>query len=1710
MEHILNPVQIEKACVKLVCADDNATAFFIAPGQLLTAFHAIVEAIDGAKDIYIQLNGGPIKCTVAHYDKESDLCILDAAQASPDYLPLTAARPKINETCSIYGYPFHGQLAYVSLTGKIKHILYGEKSDFVVGDIDVDGNYDYGGLSGGPIVVAGSVIGISLRQTDNKITALSIRKIKSFLTDHEIMVKEEDTYYEVPTHFGDEMINALPNYEVLAALDEVISRPFNWFLLQGSPGSGKSTVLSAFVPTNQQIKICGHYFIKIPNGNEPVSLRSSVNFFSDTIENMISVIVTGEAAPKDEGNSVDRQFRLTRALQNLSAFLKIRNEIGVIIIDGLDEIKDLPGFLGVFPESLPSRLKVVLGCTAIEMLPTIIQNRIGSSQIVKVTALNQANCEEFILKEVLEKNISLENIRKIAIKSEGHPLYLRYLINYIKSGIVNTNVQDFDQWIDGIPSIGGDITRYYNSIWEGVRAVPDKLWQLLILAQIRQGILKEDLYQMMPHEFKLSFHSYFPSIAYLLTKGEKIEIYHSSFKIYIASQVKESIGMANDFILSFCDNFPEHEFSVSNMIFHAVSASRPADSMARCTQEWADQCARYSVSPDLVLDDIRSILRIAIKECNAIEVIRVLLFLQRLEFRYEEVFTDNATLIAGALAAAGDFEAAIKYIVRQKSLFVGIDDAISFLQCFYENGALEVAEILLEAIDAKYRALIQDSAGQQLDIYVFAFRMKAMTLSMNKNFEKNAKAIALFQMKLKKFQDRLKEHGDTTGYDQFEGMREYAAAWHMAYVIRAFDTYIDSKAISESLKTDIDERWSTMRAFAVLCYKELDDYNQLQVAEGTAFPSLIADIEYLITHHGYVKSKGELQMLVLGLMSHSQSSGLLVQLIDEYLTFPAAFQLKKPNGVDLNKGDVYELYFQFVFRGYSDGTSAFRQVDKHPTIHAHWEKFITSLIESIGFIEGRFQRRRADGAEASDIIHQLKIIIGYLGFTLAERCRWGSSYHLPEAVLPFLWGKITAIFCEFATGNMAELIGTIIHQANVQMGLYSEGYCDCLYEVVKVLVKRHPDKQDILAVLSIWEDHVLANVLNRRDRTPELLKLVEFYGLLGDEAKTLGAFNEMLHTSMGPGWYKEAQLDLLNTTLSMPSANRSSSTYIKRFSGMLDYAAGEMTFQRYVRHEKGRFIGSLIKRVGLAKAIDYFTFEVFPDPSTLIFNAERKTADIPYPGHGYSLGARNLIEQAGILEMLDSGLASPPLRWALCSIFTINDDTFRYINEYAKNFARIVTELEQSGCSYLDDIYVSIAEIAADKANRDNVREFINTIGKGISEDSRRNLQHHFSLKGIQWNLEKPADITDDNDKERNAFDEFNESMSGGRERTQLIADGLATFNKERINLLSPWSKASSVAQNNIRGLFNSDKEVVFYLGDAITNYLDEPWQAAQQLLWYLEDRLFDQHTEELYKVVHEHFSLIIRPETTFIEKYNWIEDEQAYSSDDDEMTSFIIGLMDHPVKSINTKSSLAIQKLLRYDASLILSKLIDCALSGRPVASTEKSSLLLKQLALETPGQIIKILQSDPALVEKMVQADHFTIKANFRALGKALNEHGYGLLYESISDVIPVQIKSAGDIELEENYLKDIEFEIQQLNELQILNRSFCISLLKKIEEYVAPLTISEFRKSDKYLLRSFYEDKNESGRFGQLLRFALNVSILQRVDRITWDAVYDILNA
>jgi hypothetical protein len=1709
MNEIIQNYQVIESVVKILYKNSQGTGFYITSNIIVSAYHTFFDIEIDEKEIKIFKGGLEISGVILITDPDLDLCLIEVSEICKAPLKLYSTNIEINESWETFGFPFQGEQNTVKFYGTISHEIQNEKYNLVLNSKEVDLNIDYSGLSGAPVVVNGNVIGLILKQLDDKLGAISINQIEDFLSSNGIPFEKEKEYRDLPNQFIEDIKTSVQNDSVLNKLEKSILKDGKWVLMTGNPGSGKSLNVATFSP-GDNISILGKYFVKVPNDDTPRALRISMPYFLKWLEEIISFTLYGKPFPKEEMSIEDRIKRLPILFSDLNNFYSAKSLIGVLFIDGLDEIEKLNDFLGILNFALPEKIRIVLSCTSQEIVPSNIKNYFDVDQIIEVTPIETVKCEYFILKEIGRERLNIEYVQQIANKSEGHPLYLRYLSNIVKDEEALNN-DNFSDWIETIPAIKGDIENYYNNIWDKIYQDETKLWISLIVSQLRNPLVTKDIIQILPTEFRLSFLSKFPSIKYLFKEHQDaIEIYHNSFKYFVSDKAKEFVKSSNDYIVSFCEKNKDKEYSLENILYHYTLSNTPEKALDFCNQEWADSLAVHHIEPDLILLDIKSVIELSIKLENTTELIRLLLLLQRIEFRYDYLLFEYAQNIALALIANGKYRQALKYIVRRNLLLVTNHDAITFLQLFYEAEAFEEANILLEAIDSRFRKAMEDGLGSNKGIPFENFVMKtnALTLSTYEDFDRFPRYVR-FKMFLRKLYDDSLENASEQAVNSIYDLREYVAAWNQAYMLRSRDIFMYSKEVSNKMNVELDDKWAKMIALSKVIFDvELNQYNTSYFETNDGHLKIVKDIEHCIINHGYTKDKSEIFTLIKSLIKDSKNTTLVEGLIKEYLSFEETqINFRDSNGVDFNYQAFQNLSFQYLCKGYINDDNSFLEFEPNWNVNG-WESSLNSLIKSIYNIEGKvYKKASLEDNSANDVIRKkLKSLISEIDFSFYVRGNWDRSYQLPEQIFPILYSKLVNLCYSIDLELLNEFIESIKKKSEEQLSLFSEGYRNVLYEVIKEIILISYQVEDIIPLVELWEKHILSGVQNRWERTEELLKIAEVYGLLNLPHKFDNTFGQMLNTSMGPSWYKESQLDLINSTLTyFKNDNISLNKYLRDYASLLDFASGEMTFQRYIRYEKEDFIASLILNNRLSSALKYFKQEVLPSPTLLIKNAEEDSIDAISTGHGYSLGARNIVEQSGVLKILRTlkGL-SPFLKWALCQIFTINDDNFRYITFYSEHIAETLNEIEILDDTKIDRICEKITEIIIDDdLNTDDTKSLLNKLYNGLTVSNIKRLQQHLASENITWG-------SDTIEKEVEENIEQVTTIVNEEERLKSIESFVSYFEKEKLSLwYANWSTEHTETRKRLKNLFKDDKEAIQVLSKDILKFYDHPWTVSREVLWFLEGRLSDTQIKNVYKIVNDHFHYIVRPTENVSEKFLWIETENEDVDSEDQIIILLIWLLNHPSFSIRNKAFGVLVELAYLMPDKVVEELIKSSLSDLPNLSTETSSNILVTISDGAPDTIKKILAKNPELVPEISKVSHLTILSNYVHIANRLKGVGFDDLDIELNKVIPESLTMNGDVLLEEEFLLPIAYKIEELNEEEFLNKEFCELLFNSVKDYCQPLATEEVAKSDSYLRRSFYNETDYRGRYYDLLQYSLNKSIMCRVSKENMKVIYNILN-
>lgn len=1709
---ILDIKQIEAITGTINCKQVG-TCFLVKNNIAVTARHVIEDDLKN-EEIEIEfpnINSGKIKAKVIDEDVNVDIAILQLDKPiDVQVFSLSIIRVQREEEWKAYGYPVTKRTSGHIASGKISR----ENNDFQDWDIDIRTESDdidsHQAMSGSALISKGKIVGVLIKEQEanRTIYCVSTIKLKSFLQKNNIPIDEINS--EIPPDLIDDIEGVEENHIAINQINENIRKyKSGYFAVIGSPGSGKTTVAAQFYSNESSYKILGKYFIKSRHRNQYIygKLEEFATWCDEILHKELFNSLPAKQPLKDLLSGLGGK------LQNLSERLKGKDEIGVIIIDGIDNIQSAEEFFSIFSDTIPENILVLIFGTSTSYLPSYIN--ICDDRTFNLPPLNSHQCEIFIQNE-LKNLLNGVQQKELVNKSEGHPLYLRYLVEYIKENSSQINICN---WFNEIPVIGGNIETYYSQLWRKIENTPSLIYLVSALSQIRQAVAYVVLKQFLPAEYQLNFITDFKNIKHLVSiKDSLIYVYHSSFAEFIKAKTNQINGKdVHSSIVNYCISVPNDSFSISNLIYHQIQSNEPQNAIKTCNQKWVDKSTKIHIKPSYLINDIKLVLEYAIETGNVAEVIRIKLLQQRVDFRYNNLFDDCAFELAEMLISMNEPENAIKYLIRNNQLTATLSDSVHFLNRLYYIGANNEAEQLLEIIRkhciAEYQRAMSDD-GREIGFSndVPLAHLNSITLSVNTDEERSINEFPhVGKVLMKMFRD---ESGKNNKY--LDNIIHVATSYRHAYYLFDFDHYTSIKQLEENgLK--FDSSWSEAWALTLHQYLSFERHHRI-IKRNDILEKAISDLEYFIEHYSY--GDNYLEFIASVLIKLSTRTDLVTEVISKLK--PIEFDLRENNNVDVNTSDIYRKQIDFYVNGYRN-----ENISNLPLRSNNWEEWTKLFIRILGEIKGYAYRLKHENKEEEikGLYNKFQNVLTRLDFTLDERSRWKNSNLIPEGIYPVVWREIASIYLEFYPDKISSLISLVEIKYEDQFGIYSEGFRECLFNIVDELLifgscKKY--KNEVFKVLQILEDHIVKGIENRSERTPLLLRVIDSYARIGHKSRVNIVFDEMLKTTQGPDWYKDAQFALINKTLrKYPAA---AVDHLKSYASMFDYASGEMTFQRYINSDKEDFIGSIIGNWGLATAIELFKYWTLPEPEVIKRNVERKTIDMPRPGDGYNLGASYINVQSSIISILNSCKKINPITlWAFSEVFIVGD--FRYNNSFAEFQATVLNDLEQEHEENYGIVYNRLLNIVEN--NLSQLRDFYYPdLGKNVSVQTYEKLkvsldELNIDLPGKQLIESEKTLLIDEMPTDISSYDKLEYYVSAAKSELKIeniegaisiLLDGFDILQKDNKSI---WYRNLTAGLDNAFKLYSEiyqpAESLISSLKSHILNPNIESWIVASGLLSLLENKLENQDTiEKIHNHINEHFELIVRHPREIIEKYDWFMPLENTDTNI-QLIDLLIWFLNHPHLSLKQRVEEILIWASTIEPELYIPRIANETLAQKKSISSEICSLILYKLAKSFPEILAKQLDS----LDLSGEINHFVIKYNLmqtffltKQFSKKLTE-----LYEKFDKSYSSIIRVRGSCVYEEPYLFPVQEVIDKLDNENLLDGNTCRYIDENIDKLCEPLEKLEVVKTDNYIARSFFEEQFDIKRFGNYsyyLKSLINCSIDKNVAKPQLGAVYELLKS
>jgi hypothetical protein len=1726
----MNHQDIAARVCYIKCGSVRGTGFFVQPQKILTVAHNIFNANESVPiEIAYSDTDGVLQNATGHIvdsDEQLDAALIELdAPLCMNPFELREVPIRLQAAWETYGYPSYTHVGEYS-AGKIKRRI---KSSDLRYDIEITPDiiieYSSEGLSGAPLVQEESVIGMIVQELSIGYGAISIAKLNQFLVKNGIEIVELVGGQNSP-----EIENAIERRSVFGELDnKILHNKSGALLLKGVPGIGKTTILATYAPEEEKIIVLHRYFIRV-SGETVVLRRDPLNFISSLRDHLYFKLYGEFPATNGDFNSVHKE--LLQLLQAHSQRLVHDNKIGLIVVDSIDSVTSLEQFVSVFNQFVPS-IVILLSSTTdsvLSYLPELNQN----DRQIHVPNLTQDEALKIIDNRLGDFNLKPSEEIAIAEKSEGHPLYLNYLCSDF---INNWSSEKIDQWLEQTVEIKGDISNYYRSLWTEIATDTSLWWILATIAETRIPISISELHHVLPNEVSNTLPVKFDKIRHLLKSDGLLEIYHSSFVNFVRSQTSEYSRNIHDKLAKYCiEN--NSLFAVTNKVYHSLFSTSPTVSIPICNQAWCDECAQLGVAPDLVILDVLLVKREAVRSKQIISIIEIQLLLQRIRFRYDYILAKYAHEIAEIYMLLGRSDISVKYLIRDGFLLIDNSTALEFIQYYLEKGASKEAEQVYDALDLRLKKQmeIQKTPQKQFEIYITWLQLRSQALNVKENDpRKLAEEITGRTDRFYKYLNK----------EAAKPLRYMVGAYFKAYFLAIFN--VDAQKASEGEKKVqkkygiVDDEltslmlWHTVTSYINFTY----EWTPSERHETIKF--LANELAQCIQTYGCPSdAKRDFAPVLLEYCSDIEFTNGFLRSIT--VTSPAISNLRHINGVDLNWEVISEVEFQNKVEGYLTPSTT---LEFNPNWNTAWESELRELIGVLSRSYGSacyFVNQKL-GLELERLTTNLTNLLEKLKFSLLQRANWDKSYAIPENLIPHCYQLIAQIFRKTSSDKVHVLITHCISGSMEQLGLYTEGFFDCIQRVVEVFRKCDIIPTNLFELLVNLETHVLRSSQNRWVRSKQLLTVIRLYARIDRFEKAKEVFSQFLRTSLGPSWYKEDQFALINELSSCRYSNKFEHSLIQRLASVLDFASGEMTFQRFVQYEKESFISTLVGADKTHLAKEYLQFELLPSTEQVIQNAESSTHDEIAPGEGYVLGARSIFEVPAILSYIEKNKANPTIRLSLLELLIDNNDIDRYSNRIASVLSQLISTSFEADIETGKFCVIRFAIILSAQVSPSHQRKYLHDVLSDLTPQEQDFFIQHVAgivscsveeMKTMKDQIltDKNKEYTYQNDdtfpelmpgmgklsgigRAKDYADEAERSVKSGDFETakKVLRDGFNMLRENGSNIWLGRTLSDQIGRmyDALKASCNADQiieELSLHISEY--NYTDE-WKVAKKLIQLVGEKLSEEDTMKLGEALCKHFEFIVCQNKPSLQKYNWINSAPESIDADKDGVELLIWLLTHPSGEYKRKVIAALVSLFECRPEHTLNMIVHTIVTEIGKISSELCARTLFEISKSNPKKIQEYLG---AHLSKIVSIEHFMIRHYAKItieniLTAAPESKDYYVSLQKIEATIPKEISSHSEVVMDEDFLIPIRDTLETLNELEILDRDFCKRVYSKIETEKLNLKFKQEMRSLKYIRRSFYDiDGMLWLPYQYRLNSILNETLCSKVDLNHYNEVVELL--
>lgn len=359
------------------------------------------------------------------------------------------------------------------------------------------------------------------------ITGLNWNNRFESLYNHNLVISE--TSYE-------------PNVKAIDSLNAMLkSKTKGYIFLKGTPGSGKSTILTQWVRSipNRTWRYYAFDF------TEPTSQRLNDTPRGEADTFLYDIVQEIEAAGYGSSDTLlykEYHFlkrRFYELLKSLSEeYCKTKQQF-VIVIDGLDHITreyniKQTSLMEVLPSDsdIPDGVVFVLGSQHYENIglnKNIENDSKNGKSLIEMPPFTKEEVGSLVTKILGTEVATGDLIVKCMEKSQGHPLYLQYILNQIKNDGVDV--------INTVAEYANNVEAYYDRII-GSSLSNAKMKQFLGLLSRVIGAVNFDIIRMwkVEEQMLVDFKREMWHLFKHSDDGNTLSFFHNSFRQYLLNK----------------------------------------------------------------------------------------------------------------------------------------------------------------------------------------------------------------------------------------------------------------------------------------------------------------------------------------------------------------------------------------------------------------------------------------------------------------------------------------------------------------------------------------------------------------------------------------------------------------------------------------------------------------------------------------------------------------------------------------------------------------------------------------------------------------------------------------------------------------------------------------------------------------------------------------------------------------------------------------------------------------------------------------------------------------------------------------------------------------------------------------------------------------------------------------------------------------------